>query len=697
MTARLALRLAFSRDVRQRWRQVSVITASFIAVALVLLGAGIVTASQASDSRREARSPVFASSPARAGLKISSSGPIVDGHQVPVVWLEPVTGHESDPAVVPPGLTRLPAPGEGVLSPGLTLTGFTADDFGLLASTAGSGPGGTIGLSGVSTSSEGWIYARPPAGRSLGTGGSLQYLRGYGGSGERFAQDTQLEIPNLRSALLGVTWMLLAPIVMLVFGAARALSAVRDDRAQTLLRLGVTSARIRLILAVETMFLAASGGAVALTAWLTWLSGARSLPLTGTRLVPGALRFPWWEAVTLTLVVLALIAASAVVGRVVGRTLTRSSRTVRPWHAAPLMVALSMMVGSRWAPPYSTAASLLLFGGLLLTLAALPMALPVLVAKAGGQLARARRPAIWLAGRRLSLRSANLSRPAAAVGTLVFLAGGASAIYGHLISTEASATSEVRLTRFLVSWRDDHPGDVAAIQQRIRDLRVIPVTESPTGQAVASFTSCEQIAEAITPLALHPCGGSGSLVPAFAREFRRITGVSPAIGTRRVTEASYVLLMGRSAVTERQVMKALAGALPAVTTTQIGAPQKLSSAQASWMLAGWFLATVVLALAILREIGDRALASLGDDRDLQRLGLTTTEIARTHRWTVLPPIAAAIPVGYIGAVAFALFGFQLGFTVANLATISGIALLVGGMAVICLGAVFRIHRRIAAS
>lgn len=690
MTARLAWRLAFSSDVRQRWRQVSVIAAVFIATAMMLLAAGVVHAAAVSDARILGRSPLWAQTQDDARLRISARGLVMDGRQFPVVWLEPAPGHENDPDIVPPGLTRLPAPGEAVLSPGLAHQGLTARDFGLRPSTAGNGPDGTIGATGLSTSSEGFLYVRPTPGRTLGTGGALLLLRGYTGRGEKADLETFPELPSLQAALVGVTWLLLGPSLILMLGAARAMSRVRDERARTLWRLGVTPARVRSLLAIETMFLALTGALPALLGW--FLAGAhlRSLPLTRTTLLPGALHLPWWAPPLVTAAVLGATVLGAVVGRIAGRTLARDSRTIRPWHAVPLATAFLMMIVTQWLPWESPARPYLLFGGLLLTFAALPAGLPVLVARTAGLLGRARHPAIWLAGRRLALRTANLSRPAAAVGVLVFVAGAAFALYARLIEVEPNATADVPLTRFIVNWRDARQGDLTLVRQELSQLHVAPLI----GENTAMFTSCDDLTQAITPLALHPCGLDGRLDDQFINQFSRLTGTTPQIGPHPPQAVSGVLLLSGEDLSERDIMQALAGSFPAVNITRIpGTKLTAAAGLPAWTIAGWVIATLILMTALLREIGDRALTALQDDGQLTRLGLTQEEIDRIHRWTLLPPIALAIPIGLVGAIAFALIGYQLGFTVAYLNRISVVALTAGVVATTTLALVFRTHRR----
>lgn len=703
-TVKLGWRLAFSGDVRQRWRQVSVILAGFAVTVMVLLALGMLHLAHASDSRIAARSPMWASRPGDARLHMSARGLTLQGFgQLPVVWLEPVAGHEKDPAVVPPGLSRLPGPGEAVLSQGLLGHGWTAEDFGLRSSTAGEGPSGAIGADGLSTDSEGWIYARPAPGRSLGAGGALLLSRGYPGSAkggvpsggdDAIPFETIPEVPRSSAAALGAVWMLLAPAAFLLFGAARAMSSVRDARAQTLWRLGIASGRVRLLLATETAFLAMAGALPALGLWVLVLSRVTTVPLTVATLKPSALSYPLWMTVSAVLVTVLAAAVAATVGRIRDRSISRDARTVRPWHAIPLVVAFAMMAIGPWLSPTSGLRPFLLFGGLLLTFAALPMALPAVVAQLGTQLGRSSRPAIWLAGRRLALRSANLSRPAAMVGALVFVAGAAFALYDRLVAAEEDLGSNTSFAAFNVSWRDARPGDLSAVKSLASSLAVLPVEAAQDGSQRALFSSCAELRRWVHPSDIRQCTADNRITSELSSSFARMTRSTPVIGASRNADPAAAFIIGPLGTTEQDVMKAFAGH-PAVNINPTTGVSKTRDPQAGWMLAGWIIASLLLTTALIREIGDRGLSSMRDIPHLLRLGLTRKQIDQSYRWSLLPPVAVAIPIGFAGAVFFALLGYELGVTINNLGRIALVAGIASGIALATFAAVFAIQHQIA--
>ena len=693
---KLALRLGFSPDARQRWRQLSVVLVGLVTTLTALLALGLTHAARASDERVADRAPGGTATQSQARLMFSARGLDVEGFgQFPAVWLEPVPGHEADPRVVPPGLSRLPGPGEGVLSPGLVSAGFTAADFGLHSSTAGTGPGGSIGAAGVATESEGWIYARPARGRTLGVGGALLGSTGYGPGGPfRINFETIPQIPSYRTTLIGVLCLLVGPSAYLLFGGSRAMSPVRDDRSQTLWRLGVAPGRIRLLLASETALLAAAGAAPGLLVWEFALSRSTRLPLTMAVLKPHALSVGLWPELLVGAIAVGTAAIGSSVIRIQDRSLGSDTKTVRPWHTIPLIAGFTMMAFSHWLTQASGLRVLLVFGGLLLTFGALPMAIPALVSRLGSWLGNSRHPSVWLAGRRLTLRSANLSKPAAMVGALIFVAGAAFALYANIATSEESPGESAPYAAYTLGWRDPRPADAATLAQAGGDLIAVPMTQTRAGATVLHFASCREAAQAVRISMAAACDSNTTLQPQVARSLARWTGSTATLTpTPTGRPDGFAFVFGPPGTPPQHVMQRLGG-LPAANLADVAGFNRVIDPRAGLALAGWATATLILTLAMLREIGDRALSSMQDSRQLLRLGLRRHEIKHTYRWTIMTPVLVAIPLGYLGAFLFAVLGYELGITINNLARIGFVATVVTVVALATLTAVFRLNERI---
>lgn len=690
---RLGFRLALAKDPRQRWRQLSVIITSGICALCFLLAGGVVHAAQQSDERIAGRSPTWATDAASTKLKISLRGMTLDNnYQFSVVWLEPAAGSEGDPSIVPPGLARLPAPGEAVLSSGLHARGLDARDFGFKESMAGTGPGHAIGRAGLSSESEGWIYARPAPGRTLGEGGALLPLRGFTNSMNRAGLEASNLVPTGTEGRVGVLWLLMAPGLALAVTGGRAFSHVRDERAATLARLGIHLNRIRLLLLLETAYLSFIGVAGATTFWFATLENSQHIPLTGVVLQPGALSLPLTTGLSLAGLAVVLTATSASIRRIASEPGSRRSSTVAWWHVLPFVSALAMMTSSRFLPEGSIAARALLFGGLILTFIGLPLALPLLVLRVARRMSQSSDSKRWLAGRRLIDRVAPLSRPASAVAMLIFLSGGAFAVYGHMIEVDQTPGSNAPLARYTANWRDVRPTDLARIRERLPEAQVLPTFgQGPARFAV--FSSCRAVIMAVKPVNLPACQGDG--IPAdTARRFQGLTGVSPRLMTATGNPSSdgEILIIAPLQTTDLKVMQAMAPIVPAVNITRVARP-KPPATGVGWLVAGWVAASFILSIALLREVGDRALASFEEDDRLQRLGLSEAEIATIQRWTLIPPVVTALPAGYAAAAAFALFGYYLGFTANYVGRITVVALGVNAAAALTILTVFALHRR----
>lgn len=354
-----------------------------------------------------------------------------------------------------------------------------------------------------------------------------------------------------------------------------------------------------------------------------------------------------------------------------------------------------MMAVGPWLPPTSQARQYLLFGGLLLTFISLPMALPAVVARLGAILSASGRPAVWLAGRRMRLRSANLAKPAAMVGALVFVAGAAFALYDHLVATEDNVGSDAVFSAFTVNWRDQHAADLATARSLAAGLAVISMsTSADPASPNAHFPGCAELQRWVDAVPLTACDAKGSVSQATTQYFQAMTRLTPVIKPDPPDLAEGVLILADRGTTEQDVMKKLAGTFPAVNINPIGGLSKVRDPQAGWMLAGWTLATLLLSGALIREIGDRGLSSMRDMSHLFRLGLHREEVERSYRWSLLPPVAVAIPIGFLGAVFFALLGYELGMTINNLVKIAAVAGAAGTLSLATFAVVFGIQRRI---
>lgn len=675
-----ALRLAFSRDDRHRWRQLSVVAGAFVATFLIAGAFGALGASATAAAKMAARSPVWATDPQSATLNVSLRGLTLEGVQFPVVWLDPAPGHESDPRLVPPGLVRLPGPGEAVLSPGLAADGYTAADFGLAPSDAGTGPHGTIGVDGVATLSEGFLYIRPPAGRTLGQEGALLSTTGYdpAGGGANLEASPDIIPPEQMAVASGL--LLALPAAFLVLNVARASSRTRSHRARVLHKLGVGRGRVAALLGLETAALASLGALAAIATWLVVADRAQHVPLSGAVLVPGALHLTWWKLAIASIAVVALCAAA---GSRPDPDRVRTRRRVGTARARGALSqllfggALLMMASSRWVPQESSARQQLLFAGLVGVAVGIPVALPGLCSQLGRAVATSKSPSGWLGGRRLRHDASLVARPAAAVGLVVLFAGSAFALYGRLGVVEPDSGSELDFSRFVVEWRDEQAQDFPAVADALTPLTALPFAADDTGQRVY-LGSCPVNPVPFSQMLPTPTCEGGKITDQFAAAFQRATTFE-AEPTPPPNTINGYLVIGPRDVDQLTVMKPLAALVPGLNINQMSSPPVPWSG-VGWIVTGWVTGTAALMLLLIREIGERVHRTARANSTPAGLGLTRRELAQVQRWSLYPPALIAVALGYLGAVVFALYGYSLGVTINYLGRITLVSALTGVLA-----------------
>lgn len=685
LTLKLAWGLAFSRDPRQRWRQVSVVTAAFVATLTLLVAASVAQSTWISDTHRIARTPVLATSGQKPAFYWDLRFASRHDQQFPITWLEPGTG--SPP---PPGLRSWPEPGSIVLSPGLVSEGVTASDFGLAASHVGTGVDGAIGDEGVKAASEAFAYATPATGRSIRD--RAEGMSAWGSTQGVESFDGFRPLPTFNEAGVTLLWAMVAPALFLLGGAARSTSTLRRERSRSLYRLGLRTSTLRIILAVEAMMLAAAGALPSAALWTLLSPYVDRLPLTNTTLLPGTLVLPISVTLAVLTVAIAVVGIGSAIMRIASARVATVSRPPAAWSVIPLCFAIAMMIGAAALDVRSPSRAPVLFGGMLLALAGIPLGLPYLTARLGSVLARRTRPATWLAGRRLETRSIGLSRPAAAIAALIFISGSAVALYDRMEQSRAPVPHAGSLAGYDLGWSDPRAGDLAAVTRAFPGDIVIPVVNDRL-----LLPNCDAVraAVAITGVAPRGCGTRpGAVPPGLASQVRRQIGSPVAIEptTGLVTRRAYVLQ--REQGDEMAAMRSLAGVLPAPNVEPFYSNSRSSGTTRHWIIAGWSVACLLLVLALLRDICDRVFLSLREDTAIIKIGLPEKDLAAVQRWSLVPPLGLAIPIGVTGAVAFALVGNQLGITIANLVRISAVGLGTGVLASVGMFCVYHLHRRI---
>jgi len=673
--ARLVTRLALSRDPAQRWRQLSVAASSLVAAWCVLAAVALTGASHDVAGASASRFPIAASAPDEDALHVSTRGFTIDGRQASILWLEPAPGHEHDPAIVPPGLRALPAPGEAVVSPGLVRLGVTARSLGAAPSTAGLGEGGAIGPAGIGTQDELFAYVRPAPGRTLGSGGALLTFARFPAAGEvdpsrpnpLAVEDAVPRGPLMAALVLG---FLVVPAGAALVLGVRAQSPVRRARSELLLRIGVDPRFVRLLLGAEGAVLAAVGAVAALVAFQLVAPHVAVVPLTGTVLVPGTLQVPPVQA---ALAVLGVVAAAGTVsagGALVASTRTRSTRPPGVGGLAPLLGGLVvLLVGVPVVHALGVEPAPVVLGGALLLLVGMPVAAPALSRLVATRVTGTTDDShLWLAAARVAHAPRRASRVAALLVAVTYLSAVSVAVHvGPLGGTQevrSSATSAVGV--FSADWRDARPGDVDDLRAAFAEVggtTVLPLltSEDPDDPAPrVAVTSCDDVA-AFARAAGSPTCADGRLDTEGLAPLADLLGVHLVVEPVAADAPDAVLFLSDHPVDTLTVHRAGAF-LPAFNPHDVLSLSGGSTVLSGWVAAGWAVAVVVLGLAVLRELVEHAIGAVREDAVLLRAGLDDDDALKVTRWTLLLPVLATAPAAYVGGLVVSLVGTGPGLT-----------------------------------
>jgi hypothetical protein len=450
----LALRVL---RVDRRTQVSTVLTALGVAVAtgLVLLLASLPYATQSRAERTLWQHPTMGDSRANPTVSWSSSEDTLDGRLITRVDVAPLVDRSQ--LTLPPGIDRLPAPGEMLQSPELAaLTAslppaeladrFDAKAAGLLGNDALMFPEQLVVLVGHTPDTMPASAVELPV---LASG--------------------EARPDGLLSLLAGVgIVVLLVPSLVLVASASRLTAARRERRLAALRLAGATPAQVTAMVAAETG-LAALGGAVigvaaspvlhSLATWVSWGGGtwfARDFML------------PWPVIVLVALAVPVLVVGAAVAGlrRVINTPLMATGgHTRKPLSKVRLLIVPVAALVFFWSLSKANVTD----GAMLPVLVSLGFLMwsptvvgPWVTSALGGVFTKVwRKPSALLAGRRLRDDPKAAYRASAGVVLAVF-AGSMALTLMPSLESEAGYYSSYRDSVLYVSTDADHAAKIVA-------------------------------------------------------------------------------------------------------------------------------------------------------------------------------------------------------------------------------------------
>lgn len=641
MTAelRLALLFAFLRQRSHRWRVMAVVFSAFLGSFVAVGAAGIVAGIMRAEDRARDRTAILAATPSAGDLLLVERDDAIAGRQFAVVWIEPASSAEP---VLPPGLERLPAPGEAVVSPALERA--IAEVTHLRARYPRRS---LIGESGVRTANELIAYVRVPRGHTIaGDDRTLRAARfgppPHGQAAWPIGIPSRASVPVVIAGLVALVGLPAALVLALAINAS---SPALQSRLELLAVLGLGRRKIVRLTALESLILAMPSIALGAVTATYVLRSAETIPLAGLPVFRGDIYPTWWGIGAAIVAVGAFIVAVSTVG-----VLLRTRHTLSPpprrqrWRQVPLVVALAAAawvitggLGSQIGGAYS------LFAAAVIVISAVPFVAPGATRFVGSLLGGARPVSIHLAGRWLGRNARDAARPFAAAGTLTAIA---LAVAGY--SAVATASEERQLlaeetSGALIRWLDPRPGDIEVLASRLPGDLVVGVARSQ--DRIELGQRCDSI-RAYVPTAT--CHGE---VLAFAdKRYGVLATVLGAYGERVVTAARYpwreaLVISKRSPVElDRRMRRAAFGRLVAPTVEsdyRRGAVSELTS----WLIGGLAAAILLAAIATLIGVVDRLLARTADLGVLENLGIGTGGRRRIEAIQLLAPYGVSIGFG----------------------------------------------------
>jgi hypothetical protein len=374
-------------------------------------------------------------------------------------------------APVPPGLPRLPGPGEYYASPALSALLRTTP----AAQLGDRFPGHEIGTMGAaalpSPDSLLVVVGRPPAEVSR-----LPFARPVTSIMTADPGDCDQCYVGTPAAgmelVLGVVAVaLLFPVLMFIGTATRLAATRREQRFAAMRLVGATPRQISVLSAVESALAAVIGTALGFALFVTFRSSLAAVPFTGVRFFPGDLDLNVADvlAVAVGIPLGAVLAARLALRRVrispLGVTRQVTRRPPRAGRLIPLAAGVAELVFFLGRRPDTRNGQLAAYlSGIFLIMVGLVVAGPWLTMLGSRVLAgRAGRAATLIAGRRLADNPKVAFRAVSGLMLALFVTSVTTGIISTFVAYRASppGNAVARTAMDLVIWPHDRTGQAA--------------------------------------------------------------------------------------------------------------------------------------------------------------------------------------------------------------------------------------------
>ncbi|MFC3451866.1 FtsX-like permease family protein [Amycolatopsis speibonae] len=381
-----------------------------LAVAILLTGASAGTIKENRDQRTFDSYVQSEPLPGVAPLFYDATTTDFRGQAIALLHLRP-TGPNSP---IPPGVDRLPAPGEVFLSPKLDEL-VTSDTSGLLRPRLPGKPAGLIAAETTLNPNDLIAY--------VGTDTLQNGIKIYGFGAEP-GYDDVLENGIMMLLLVGLV-VLLTPVFIFIGTTSRLGGSTRDRRLAALRLAGSSIRQLRRITAAESLVGAAAGLVVGAALFLLFRGAVTNFQVLRFGLYPKDLTPPWPLVVLIVLVVpaLAVLTAWFAQRHTIVEPLGVVRETAPPkrrlwWRLLPILAGIALVV-----PDFGMASEVgrtAPIAGSVLLMLGIPALLPWLLERVVSRV-KGGSPSFQLAIRRLQSDSGTPSRVVA--GVCVVLAG----------------------------------------------------------------------------------------------------------------------------------------------------------------------------------------------------------------------------------------------------------------------------------
>jgi FtsX-like permease family len=580
---------------------------------------------------------------------------------------------------VPPGIPRLPGPGQYYASPAMAAL-LRSVPAGQLADRYPGRQVGTIGRAALQSPGSLVIVVGDTPARLARTHRAVRVTSIGTGPGDS---------PQAIAAVLGIVALaLLFPVLVFISTATRLGAARREQRFAAMRLAGATPRQVSLVAAVEAAAGALAGTAAGFGLFYLLRTDLAKIPFTGQPFFPADMSL---SAVSITVVALGVPAAAAVVAHVALRQVrisplgvARRVRGRRPgaWRALPLLAGIGELAYFTAAGhPASLNGQLLAYlGGGALTVVGLVIAGPWLTMAGSALLARrASRPAALLAARRLAASPRVAFRSISGLILAVFTATVTIAIItsmtaSHALQTGGAAGKDILVTDLGSASQQNPvgpPSGVTVPPSLAGRLRGVPGVTAvlvahldPSGTADDSLVDCGELAR--LP-ALGTCAPGGAVA---AVDFQ--PHGATAWAHRAVWPAVPVTPGGLGSLPVSGIVIGTDGSTAAIETARTlievafpfqAAPATIFETQGEQLLSAWQQLADVVILASLPIAGCSLAVSVAAGLTDRRRPFSLLRLAGTPLGLLRRVVAleSAVPL-----LAVALVSVGLGLLVAEL-------------------------------